>query len=296
MKKWVIFALILLVSCSFTGNQVVDVSNVPKENSDCPINVKETSCNCGNGNSLSFTVFFRGFGELNEAERNFRNFLGERENSVSSTCCTSIVLPDFDYSYTKDIRENAKSIAYNINNVNTIITTGRDDITSINLHLIGFSTGGLVAIETANLINQELPAPNRESCGKKLPDSIPVKIDLVTIATPYEGDFGGGMFPKIGEKFCKTLGIGGVLGCSVGSKDYGGKTAPKNLCSFTALVTDKTSDDTAGGHLPDIEKIGEDWHPVVEHLENVGHNDAVLKALETRPELFNLGCECNQQR
>ncbi len=292
MKKLVIFALILLVSCSFTGNQVVDI---PKESSNCPINVEEASCACENGNSLSFTVFFRGFGELNEAEQSFRNFLGEKKNSINSDCCTSFVLPDFDYSYTKDILENAKSIAYNINSMNKIITSEREDITSINIHLIGFSTGGLVAIETANLVMQELPAPNRESCGKKLPDSIPVKIDLVTIATPYKGDFGGGVLPKIGKKFCKTLGVGGVLGCSVGSKDYGGKAAPENLCSFTALVTDKASDDTAGGHLPDAEHVGADWNIIVESLENAGHNDAVSKALEARPELFSLGCECNRQ-
>ncbi len=252
---------------------------------------------CEEGVKLSISVYFRGIDKLNSNEDRFRNLLRQERDTANfnNNCCGNIFLaPEYDQD--KDIKENARIVADSINQivkVYKIIGSPKEGIKSVNVHLIGFSTGGLVAIETANNIN--------------ISSEIESQIDIVTIATPYGGF--GSYGPQFAEALCrlpivdKIVGVfgGDVLSCSVGHQDYGGVSVPKNLCSFTALVTEREGDsgDTiAGGtkHRPDPNQLGEGWNPSVISIGEVNHTEAVLEAWKSNQHLFSPSCGCNTQK
>ena len=297
MKNSFVFTLFILLVPLFSLNEVSakvfeEVLGPPQ----CPI-VSENQCACEKGIQLSVTVYFRGIDKFNSNEDEFRRLLRQERDTanINQNCCKNIFLtPEYDHN--KDIKENGQIISKRINQIIGDVTEG---IKSVNIHLVGFSTGGLIAIETANNLNLEIESQDRMWCNTKLPNNIPIEIDIVTIATPYGGGGNslGNWGPKIGEGVCRVIGIDQVLSCSVGSQDYGGISAPPNLCGFTALVTERIGDTTAGGpkHIPDPNHLGEGWNPDIISIGEINHSEAVLEARRSNQYLFNPNCGCNTQ-
>lgn len=268
---------------------------------NCPVIIEDQDCNCSEGVKLSITIYFRGIDESNPSEDKFRDLIAAQDTNgatLESKCCKHLYW-SASYNSDKDVRENGRMLAQEINK---LIEGNNNGIKSVNIHLIGFSTGGLVAIEAASNIPSQISSPSRNWCGNKLSDNIPIEIDIVTIATPYGGF--GNFGPQFAEGLCRLpigkqiVGLfgGSVLACSVGHQDYGGHPPPTNLCKFTALVTERgeNGDNTAGGekHYPDSKILGEGWNPNVVSIGKVNHSEAVLKAWENHQNLFTPKCSC----
>ena len=203
---------------------------------------------CPDGVRLSLTVFFNGIGDkdatpgaVSRAERRFPAELAERMSKRrGQQCCIDeifVITHDPELS----IRENAAIVA----DILRLILRNRAatwPLLAANLHLQGFSAGGLLAVEVACQMDTSNLPTMPLWCGQPKTAAAPVQMDLVTIATPFdfEWDFGiADLLSTLGVEF-------GFLG-SIGAGDYGSDTPPADLCAFTALVTSSDLGDESFG-------------------------------------------------
>jgi hypothetical protein len=202
--------------------------------------------NCPRGAGLSLTVFFYGIGErsflsttvrYSREESMFPRALAEALARGPHECCrVEMMIVKHDPSGT--IAENATAVAAAINQATDAAVAGYPWLTKINLHLVGFSAGGLLAVDTASRVDLRTRVRDAEWCGHRMPREVPVEMDLVTMATPFNLEFfGAGTL---------TSGFPWTYESSVGASEYQAP-APGLLCSFTAFVSSSSHGDESRG-------------------------------------------------
>jgi hypothetical protein len=207
----------------------------------------EPSCqNCPNGAALALTVLFYGAGErgfliavvrYSREESMFPRALAEALVRAPHECCRVQMLI-VQHDPTATIGENAEAVAARIDRAVEEAVAGSPWLTKVHLHLVGFSAGGLLALDTAALVDLRARVRVAAWCGRKMPREVPVEMDLVTIACPF-----GLAYP-----FSGTLvsGLPWTYESSVGAGDYRAPAAGR-LCSFTALVSSARHGDESPG-------------------------------------------------
>ena len=286
---------------------------------------KEHCRDCPEGAGLSVTVFFPGLGDdvvdgrftyVPESQivlDGFRHWLGRRIDPtaprpaheaapVVPACCMQM-LQTVEHDPYRSVIENAEDVAVELLAI-VARAAGRIRLSWIRevcFHLVGFSAGGLVALDTAKIVSERLvaqhgrcakPRPAGQTwCGRPAPPEVSVGIDVVTIASPYDGA------PFVPEVFAE---LGLLFGFdesrfrdSVGAQDYGGGPRPACLRRFVALVTEKGADDAAGGQLPGDQVEG--WGFETYDLPGVSHLLALtrVRQVEQIARLIDQGCGCS---
>ncbi len=296
-----------------TAANLLAANNAAVDNQDyqkMPVGVKKMAdnyfiptCNpCYTGWDLSITIYFRGLGDKGKdgkvfaAEKIvFLGVLASKAKTVTANECCRKMLFAVNYDHTKTARQNADHVIAYFNNYFANIISNPDfkltGLRKIFFHLIGYSAGGIVAINTAESLPCHYDALGRVWCGRRMPDQIPVSIDIMTIASPLNlGSPGAGA----GTGFCKFFGSKNTLGCSIGKSDCGGQP-PECLCNFTAIVTDPQSDTTPGGGKdPQKDSRLEGWNPQSENSPGVNHLGVLNKALQTQGEQLKPKCGCSR--
>ena len=201
---------------------------------------------CPRGAGLSLTVLFFGVGERSFLSKTVR--YSRRESRFPSAlaaalvrgphdCCrTELLLVKHDAAST--IGENAAAAAARIDAIIKRAVKRYDWLLKINLHIVGFSAGGLLALDTASRIDVSTRVRTKQWCGNEMPREVPVEMDLVTMATPF----------NLSITIASTIvtGLPWTYESSVGASEYRAP-APDKVCSFTALVSSaRHGDETAG--------------------------------------------------
>jgi pimeloyl-ACP methyl ester carboxylesterase len=191
----------------------------------------------------------------------------------------------------------------------------RPDVARVRFHLVGFSAGGQVALQMADLLPDRLPksiSPALLWCGAPLAPlgTIPATTDVVTIATPLgsSGPRGwnvetvaseiAGFFSWIARLGAQLVGSDQTFTLSINEDDYGGPR-PVGLCRYVAVVTSRAYDRSWGAEespAGDPYRLGA-WAPDVLNLgvQNglpTRHTDAPRGILAQRPALFAAACDC----
>lgn len=271
---------------------------------------------CPCGIDVALTVFIPGKGDstdddgmyLYDTESTIQEFLDglgakieaggpPEEDPGPSTCCVHQILR-VSLDSDRSVRQNGMDVA---NRLTTLLRAASQasGVRRMFIHLVGFSAGGMVAVEVARGISEgvrrdgegcSLRRPRaRQWCGHDVEQLVPVVIDVVTIATPYDPAF----LMELGADLGMLL-VGGwpaEFCTSVGALDFGGDSRPTCVCGYLAVVTD-SADDEAGDQRPGAEV--EEWHPTIVELHGATHVGALAAALEdSRLEtILNPGCGC----
>ncbi len=209
---------------------------------------------CPGGATLSVTVFFRGLGSVrgfadlllgqnlapSREEAHFPQRIVAKLGATERDPCCRHEIVTVDHDPKLSIRRNATLAARAIRDGLLARGTGYPWLNKIHLHLIGFSAGGLLALEVARKMST---APVRTApmwCNLGKTALAPVEMDLVTIATPFDVEYDGGFFDFLG--LFTELGFFGSIAASA----YGGPP-PTTLCAFTAFVSSKVLGDETSG-------------------------------------------------
>jgi len=248
------------------------------------------------------TVLFFGIGErsgLNTTvryrrrEAMFPHDLAPALTRPPHECCrTELLLVKHDPSAT--IGENAQEVAKRIDRAMRKALNQDDWLLKINLHLVGFSAGGLLAVDTASRVDVSTRVRDKRWCGNEMPREVPVEMDLVTMATPY----------NLSWTIASTIvsGLPWTYESSVGASEYRAPAADR-LCSFTALVSSASHGDESPGADRDpaddprmssllsglnpthkrIEHLSQHYHPAdpgnTKDSQHVSHLQVLDKAL-----------------
>ena len=284
---------------------------------------KEHCKDCPDGAGLSLTVFFPGLGDdvvdheftydaaSQEAQAGFQRRLGERidptarppgaAGPAAPPCCLQLLFA-VELDPRRTVNENAQDVAKELLGiVERAVRPPSSWIREICFHLIGFSAGGLVAIDTAKVASERLIArqgrcawprePGQMWCGRPAPPEVRVGFDVVTIASPYDG-FVLEFLPELGLLF-SCLAPDSRFFNSVGARDYGGGAKPACLRRFTAFVTAADADDEAGGQQPGDGVAGWGAEPV--DVPGTSHLIALLRVHQDQyVRHIELGCGCGE--
>lgn len=249
---------------------------------------------CPDGIDAAFTVFIPGKGDSTDdqgmyeydTEDQIQDFVEGLGTEIASggpggdtsgpyECCAHLV---FRVTLDSDrtVRQNGQDLT---SRLATLLRAAAQasGIRRLFVHLIGFSAGGLVAVEVARGLSDDVQRDGgdcslrrrrpRQWCEREMPSRVPVKIDIVTIATPYDPSF----LIDVGAALGMLLGGWPAEFCtSVGALDFGGGSRPVCVCNYVAIVTDDT-DEEAGNQHPDDEV--EDWSPHEMHITGATHMD-----------------------
>jgi hypothetical protein len=283
---------------------------------------KDHCKDCPDGAGLSLTIFFPGLGddvvdheftyvpESQAAMAKLQRRLGERidptarkpgvAGPAAPPCCLQLLFA-VELDPRRTVTENAQDVATELLGIveRSARSSSSSWIREICFHLIGFSAGGLVAIDTAKVASERLVARQgrcawpREAgqtwCDRPAPSEIRVGFDVVTIATPYDG-FVLEFLPELGLLF-SCLAPDSRFFNSVGARDYGGGAKPACLRRFTAFVTREEDDDDAGGQLPGDQVEG--WGATTTGVPGFSHLESLKGVMEERfARLIDLGCGC----
>lgn len=222
---------------------------------------KEHCRDCPDGAGLSVTVFFPGLGdsvvdgrfeyvlETQMVLASYQRHLGERIDPTATRhdgvpapltppCCAQVLLA-VELDPRRTVHENAEDVSLELRGiVERAVKPPTSWIREVCFHLIGFSAGGLVAIDTARETSERLlvlyggcavPRPPGQTwCDRAAPSEVRVGIDVVTIATPYDGaPFVPEVLAELGLLF-SFRDSPTRFRDSVGAEDYGG--GPKPAC------------------------------------------------------------------
>ncbi len=217
-----------------------------------PDNFMPCCRDCAKGACLSLTVFFRGLGRqigpvirYSAEESNFPRQLTARLLEGEQKCCRKeLMIAGYDPEL--NIPRNASALAAmiraNLANKGQVYPW----LTKINLHLVGFSAGGLLALEVARTLDISPVISAAMWCDLPKNPSVAIEMDLVTIATPFDLEIDLG-FADFWAWVREYFGDGAGFFTSVGASEYGGDGPPATLCAFTAFVSsEKHGDDSPG--------------------------------------------------
>lgn len=273
----------------------------------------ETICRrCPEGVDVGVTVFFPGLGDdtddnnhyTYETEDQIQQFLddlgakmaaGKPTSSYEhSPCCVQILLR-VDLDSDRSMRENGADVAAQLYSVLQGLGSS-PAVKSVAFHLFGFSAGGFVAVETASSLSARVPRSAGELaygrprpvewCGRTV-QQIPVCMDLVTLATPYENCL---LLEGLAE-------LGNLLDNSFfnscGALDFGSEERPDGVSSYVAIVTGD-EDAEAGSDPPGPEVSG--WNPEVKDFPGHDHVGSLTAAVndDTLLPILNPGCGCRE--
>lgn len=296
-------------------------------------NSEEPTCaNCPapDGAGIAIIVFFPGAGTVSnetitysQDELQFVEDMKTKIQNDASKCCRKLFVVA-EYDPRLKAATNASRIANMIDGLVDLEAISNFWVTRIHVHLVGFSAGGIVATQTAARMRCDVrhghkavpnqitfagwdQLPNAEElaeqearwwCGQgdQLAVEVPVHIDVVTMATPF--NLGGrlsplvSIFASIGTFFTSLVNSDLTFLWSIAENDYGGD-APACLCGYTSFVSDPRFDDSpGGGKFPD-DRL-DDWNtrrnslvtPGIAHTAVPGH------VLDRYPAFLNAGCQC----
>ena len=215
---------------------------------------------CGGRRDVVITFFFPGvdatsFEEISKAEAEFIVRTGRNSDAeeLRVPCCDQ-----FFYWVTYDAwstaTSNAKKISKTVKDKLDKVLGGKGctDPETITITFIGFSAGGLIAVDTLNRLDTlvgggssgcECKDGERQCPGNTCAGNTKVKIKykLITIASPWEGT------PATPSPFLPGP---FVLGWSIGSSSYDpGEKPPCGLCEMKFYVPG-SGDDSIGGKDP----------------------------------------------
>jgi pimeloyl-ACP methyl ester carboxylesterase len=117
---------------------------------------------------------------------------------------------------------NAEQIAAELELLLAAEAVSNDWVRKIWLHLVGFSAGGIVAVQTASRLRCEprLARPLRSWCGVPLEPVVPVEMDVVTMATPFDFPWYVSALATIGTALANALGLAVTFEWSIATNDY----------------------------------------------------------------------------
>lgn len=306
------------------------------------------TCPPPDGGAIAILVFLPGVGAdvqngrftYTMNEDMFVSRFTARIGGDSTACCRKHLLTA-SYDPRQTARENASRLAGIINGLVNLEAVANPWVTRIHVHLVGFSAGGVVATQIASALDcsvrfgnvappnqytfpgfdtlphpEELP-PARWWCGQSLALEIPVDVDVVTMATPF--NIGGFFSPVV--SFGATIGtffagiIDSITGSiaaladthltfrsSIGKNDYGG-APPACLCNFVSFVSSSVYDDSSGADKdPTQDSRLNDWSVKKVNvalgtdfgLPNLSHTSVPLHVMSNAADTIDAGCNCTQ--
>ncbi len=297
------------------------------------------TCPPPDGGAVAILVFLPGVGDSAQDgqfvyttnENDFVARLTDRIGGDATACCRKHLLTA-SYDARQTAAANASRLAGIIDGLVDLEAIANPWVTRIHVHLVGFSAGGIVATQIANALDcsvrfgnvappnqytypgldmlpnaEELPAA-RWWCGERLALEIPVQVDVVTMATPF--DIGGffsplvSFFATIGTFFAEItdtiLDTHFTFDSSIGKNEYGGPR-PACLCNFVSFISSSDHDDSSGADknpLDDSRLAG--WGVKATPVErgndpalpNLSHTSVPLHVLSNAPDIIDGGCAC----
>jgi pimeloyl-ACP methyl ester carboxylesterase len=190
---------------------------------------------------------------------------------------------------------NAEQIAAELELLLAAEAVSNDWVRKIWLHLVGFSAGGIVAVQTASRLRCEprLARPLRSWCGVPLEPVVPVEMDVVTMATPFDFPWYVSALATIGTALANALGLAVTFEWSIATNDYGGDR-PSCLCSFTAFISSDDYDDSSGADSPPDDRL-DSWNAKeidVPEAPGLTHVGVPAKVLAGHPGKLDGRCAC----
>ena len=256
---------------------------------------------CPRGAELSITVFFPGTGTADDGritytadETAFEQALQERTAADRTNCCQKILVL-VGYDPRERARANAEQVATLLEALLAAEAVNNDWVTKIWVHLVGFSAGGIVAVQTASRLRcaPRMARPGRMWCGVPLEPVVPVEMDVVTMATPFDFSWLVSVLAGIGTALAERLGLAVTFEWSIATNDYGGER-PSCLCSFTAFVSSDDYDDSSGADSPPDDRL-DDWNGEVIDVAaapGLTHVRVPAKVLADHPGKLDGRCAC----
>ncbi|MGK0190727.1 MAG: hypothetical protein ACI9R3_006557 [Verrucomicrobiales bacterium] len=256
---------------------------------------------------ISLTQYFKGIDEIQASEM----MLPDGIAGVAQTdpCCRFVVRDTYSQDNDRDIRENARFAADAMEVQIRTLAASFPHPSTINVHLIGFSAGGLTSMETSRILAERLR-------GFAFPCAV-VQIDLITIDTPYQ--FGNAFLRFFADIFGEL--VGSRFFASVGSANYGEKgrvrdedgdwvmdyIAPRvRLCKYIAFwseefegLVDEDGGPRAGEDIVDDPRM-KPWDIELRKLrdelngEEINHGEYPEYIWKTFPSLVSPKCECTR--
>jgi hypothetical protein len=256
---------------------------------------------CPCGAELSITVLFPGAGTVDGGrivysaqETAFEQALEDRISPDESACCPKILLVA-GYDPAERARANAAQIAAILDALLAAEAVTNDWVTKIWVHLVGFSAGGIVAVQTASRVGcgPRAARPGRSWCGRPMEPAVPVELDVVTMATPFDFPDFVSFFASVGTFLADLVDSDSTFEWSIGTNDYGGRR-PSCLCRFTAFVSSGDYDDTSGADSPPDDRLGA-WNAVkfdVPSGPGLTHVGVPARVLADHPGTLDGRCGC----
>jgi hypothetical protein len=148
--------------------------------------------------------------------------------------CCRVELLVVAHDPTATLAENAAAVAEALDRKIDEAVQGSPWLTQVNLHLVGFSAGGLLALDVASRVRVAARVRTAAWCRHDMAREVPVEMDLVTLAAPFD----------LSIPFAGTVasGLPWTYESSVGASEYVAPAAER-LCSFTAFVSSKRHGD-----------------------------------------------------
>lgn len=307
------------------------------------------TCPPPDGGAIAILVFLPGVGTdvqdgrfiYTTNEDRFVSELTARIGGDTTACCRKHLLTA-SYDPRQSARENASRLAGIINAIVDFEAVANPWVTRIHVHLVGFSAGGVVATQIASALDcsvrfgnvappnqytfpgfDTLPDPEeipvaRWWCGESLALEIPVEVDVVTMATPFNigGSFSwftsffatiGTFFAGIIDSFTGTIDALSdthfTFRSSIGENDYGG-APPGCLCNFVSFVSSSVYDTSSGADKdPTEDSRLNDWDVKTVNvalgtsfgLPNLSHTSIPLHVMSNAADTIDAGCSCTQR-
>ena len=234
--------------------------------------------------SYSLTVYFHGIDGYSKPEVRLLQALSNTVSDTNEPCCVR-ELGTFMLQGSRDVNANASAAGNWIIAQMAEAFAANQGIVKMNIHLIGFSAGGVVA----SAVPKHIPC----TFGTAI-----VETDLVTIASPFNIPIPS-FLPKTGKFFAKLLRTSAVLTNSIGAEEFAPGELPACLCRYKALITG-SGDSPAGGHSPaNSDNFNAAWKAKISPVnlpDHWGHVEASILSFKGRPGgipgLFDVGCQC----